>query len=216
MPDLIWKRRHVMSLSLWEKSCATSINFQNLYSSTFSFYCRINSLRHINMFLLITLLVKCIVWSLKCNLFSSTFYIMDPFCFSVCHKKKLKLQLYAEFCKCQSWYSFCITGKYFSSENNNNFLKVMRTFSKHLYPFTCVTLCNIQEIFGDEVYSQTCTYGHLSNTTIFLVDSPYIHSCFNLSTMATFFGPQGGRCREVQLSTKLCSNPGAQLLLLGN
>jgi len=91
MPDFIWKRRHVMSLSMWEKSCATSINFQNLYSSTFSFYCRINSLCHINMFLLITLLVKCIVWSLKWNLFSSTFYIMDPFCFSVCHKKKLKL-----------------------------------------------------------------------------------------------------------------------------
>ena len=92
----------------------------------------------------------------------------------------------------------------------------MRTFSKHLDPFTCVTLCNIQEIFGDEVYSQTCTYGHLSNTAIFLVDSPSIPSCFNPSTMATFFGPQGGRCREVQLSTKLCSNPGAQLLLLGD
>lgn len=93
MLDLIWKRWHVMSLSLWEKSCAMSINFQNLYSSTFSFYCRINnySWRHVNMFLLIPLLVKCIVWSLKWNLFSSTFYIMDPFCFSVCHKKKLKL-----------------------------------------------------------------------------------------------------------------------------
>lgn len=25
-----------------------------------------------------------------------------PILFSVCHKKKLKLQLYAEFCKCQS------------------------------------------------------------------------------------------------------------------
>ena len=26
----------------------------------------------------------------------------------------------------------------------------------------------------------------------FLADSPYIHSFFNLSTMATFFCPQGG------------------------
>ena len=135
-------------------------------------------------------------------------------CFSVCHKKKLKLQLYAEFCQCQSWYSFCITGKYFSSENN--FFKVTRAFRTHLDPFTCVTLCNVQEILGDEVYSQTCTNGHLSNTVIFLVYSPYIHSCFNLSTMATFFCPQGGCCREVQLYTMLCSNPGAQLLLLGN
>ena len=33
------------------------------------------------------------------------------------------------------------------------------------------------------------------------VDSPYIlfYSSFNLSTMATFFSPQGGRCREVQM-----------------
>ena len=30
----------------------------------------------------------------------------------------------------------------------------------------------------------------------FLADSPYIDSCFNLSTMATFFCPQG---RDVQL-----------------
>ena len=35
---------------------------------------------------------------------------------------------------------------------------------------------------------------------LFLEDSPYIHSCFNLSTMATFFCPQGEcRCREVEL-----------------
>ena len=33
----------------------------------------------------------------------------------------------------------------------------------------------------------------------FLRDSPYIHSYFNLSTMATFFCPKGARCREVQL-----------------
>ena len=46
--------------------------------------------------------------------------------------------------------------------------------------------------------SQTSTYGHLSTTAtslqrpFFLADSPYIHSCFNLSTMATLFCPQGG------------------------
>ena len=34
---------------------------------------------------------------------------------------------------------------------------------------------------------------------LFLVDSPYIDSCFNVSTMVTFFCPQGGRCRDVQL-----------------
>ena len=39
--------------------------------------------------------------------------------------------------------------------------------------------------------------------SFFLVDSPYIHSCFNLSTMATFFCPQGGHCRGVQLYVKL-------------
>ena len=32
----------------------------------------------------------------------------------------------------------------------------------------------------------------------FLADSPYIHSCFNLSTKATFFCPQGGRRRVIQ------------------
>ena len=35
----------------------------------------------------------------------------------------------------------------------------------------------------------------------FLVDSPYIDSCLNLSKMATFFCPQSGRCGEVQLYT---------------
>ena len=33
----------------------------------------------------------------------------------------------------------------------------------------------------------------------FLADSPYIDSCLNLSTMASFFCPQVGRCGEVQL-----------------
>ena len=39
---------------------------------------------------------------------------------------------------------------------------------------------------------------------LFLVDSPYVHSCFNLSTMATLFCPQGGRCEGVQLYCCKC------------
>ena len=34
-------------------------------------------------------------------------------------------------------------------------------------------------------YSQTFTNYHLSTMAIVLADSPYIHSCFNLSTTAT-------------------------------
>ena len=34
---------------------------------------------------------------------------------------------------------------------------------------------------------------------LFLSVSPYTDSCQNLSTMATFFCPQDGRCGEVQL-----------------
>ena len=42
--------------------------------------------------------------------------------------------------------------------------------------------------------------GHLSTKATILVDSPYIDSfCSNLSTMATFFSPQGGHCGEIQL-----------------
>ena len=54
-------------------------------------------------------------------------------------------------------------------------------------------------------YGQTSINGHLSTTatslqrSFFLVDSSYIHSCFNLSGMLNFFCLQGGRCREVQL-----------------
>ena len=33
----------------------------------------------------------------------------------------------------------------------------------------------------------------------FFADSPYIDSCLNLFTMASFFGTEGGRCVEVQL-----------------
>ena len=40
---------------------------------------------------------------------------------------------------------------------------------------------------------------HLSPTATFLADSPYIDSCFNLSTTVTLSCPQGGCCGEVQL-----------------
>ena len=49
------------------------------------------------------------------------------------------------------------------------------------------------------MYSGISTNGHLSTTAIFLADSLYIHFCFNLSTTATFFCPQGGRFEQVQL-----------------
>ena len=51
-------------------------------------------------------------------------------------------------------------------------------------------------------YGRTFTNGHLSTTAtslqrpFFLVDSPYIWACFNLSTTATFFCPQGGSCER--------------------
>ena len=56
--------------------------------------------------------------------------------------------------------------------------------------------------------------GHLSPTAIFFfADSPYIHSCFNLSTMATFFCPQDDRCSIVsKLSANLPLNS-ANLIL---
>ena len=51
------------------------------------------------------------------------------------------------------------------------------------------------------LYSRTSTNSHLYTMVTFLVDSPYIDSCLNLSKMATFFCPQSGRCGEVQLYT---------------
>ena len=44
-----------------------------------------------------------------------------------------------------------------------------------------------------------------SQTAIFLADSPYIHSCFNLSTTATSlqWPLPSGRCRVVQLYTAI-------------
>ena len=60
--------------------------------------------------------------------------------------------------------------------------------------------------FSNSLYdSRTFTNGHLSTTAtslrrpVFLADSPYIDSCFNLSTMATLFCPQDGHWKEVQL-----------------
>ena len=46
----------------------------------------------------------------------------------------------------------------------------------------------IIELFSLDImwYSQTSTNRHLSTTAIFFADSQYIHSCFSLSTMATF------------------------------
>ena len=54
--------------------------------------------------------------------------------------------------------------------------------------------------------------GHLSTTAtslrqpFFLVDCPHIDSCLKLSMTVTFFCPQGGRCKEVQLYSQSSSN----------
>ena len=72
--------------------------------------------------------------------------------------------------------------------------------------------------FSNSLYnSRTFTNGHLSTTAtslwrpVFLADSPYIDSCFNLSTMATLFCPQGGHWREAQLySLWYCTVSGDQ------
>ena len=62
--------------------------------------------------------------------------------------------------------------------------------------------------------SRVSTNGYLSTMAIFLADSPYIDSCFNLSTMVTFFCPQGGRCREDQLQF-LMNDQGSRGLIKG-
>ena len=54
---------------------------------------------------------------------------------------------------------------------------------------------------GQSIHSllfQPFYHGHLS-TMAESADSPYVHSCFSLSTVAIFFCPQGGQCGEVQL-----------------
>ena len=64
------------------------------------------------------------------------------------------------------------------------------------------TLARSPVPFVPESKNTTVHNGHLSTTASplymynshFLADSPYIHSCLNLSTMATFFCPQCGRC----------------------
>ena len=62
------------------------------------------------------------------------------------------------------------------------------------------TLARSPGPFVSGAKNTTVHNGHLSTTAtplqrpVFLADSPYIHSCLNLSTMATFFCPQRGRC----------------------
>ena len=51
-------------------------------------------------------------------------------------------------------------------------------------------------------YSRASPNGRLSTTATFLADSPYIDSCLNFSTTATFFYPQGGCYGEVELFSK--------------
>ena len=70
------------------------------------------------------------------------------------------------------------------------------TFSSATYQKPCL---NDSPGLSNSFYdSQTSTYGHLPTTAaslerpFFLADSPYIHSCFDLSTMAPLFCPQGG------------------------
>ena len=56
---------------------------------------------------------------------------------------------------------------------------------------------------GNASLATQATIGYLSTTATFnMADSPYIDSCLNLSTTATFFCPQVGRCGEVQLYVK--------------
>lgn len=63
---------------------------------------------------------------------------------------------------------------------------LFRTFAEHFF----------------YINHRTSNNGHHSTTATLLqrsfvsADSPYINSCFNLSTMTTFFCPLGGHCRE--------------------
>ena len=52
---------------------------------------------------------------------------------------------------------------------------------------------------GGNTVEPPLTATSLQRPFFFLADSPYIHSCLNLSTVATFFCPQGGRFRKIQL-----------------
>ena len=54
---------------------------------------------------------------------------------------------------------------------------------------------------GGHPGGRTSTNSHLYTIGTFLVASPCIDSCLNLSKTATCFCPQGGRCGEVQLYT---------------
>ena len=59
--------------------------------------------------------------------------------------------------------------------------------------------CSFCHSVESVLYSRTSTNGYLSTRATILADSPYIDSCLNLSTKATFICPQGGLCGEVQL-----------------
>ena len=61
---------------------------------------------------------------------------------------------------------------------------------------------------NDVIYSLISTNGHLSKMATSLqrplvlpqwTNNPFIDSCVNLFTMATFFYPQGSYCGKVQL-----------------
>ena len=54
---------------------------------------------------------------------------------------------------------------------------------------------------GGHPGGRTSTNSHLYTIGTFLVASPCIDSCLDLSKTATCFCPQGGRCGEVQLYT---------------
>ena len=60
-----------------------------------------------------------------------------------------------------------------------------------------------RKCFNNSIYSRTSTNGHLSTTATISADSPYIDSCLNLSTTATFFCRQSVRCGEFQLYREL-------------
>ena len=64
------------------------------------------------------------------------------------------------------------------------------------------TLAIIREISDSKL--ETGRYGPKSGVSRIIRESwqqcsPFTDSCLNLSTRATFFCPQGGRCREFQL-----------------
>ena len=71
-------------------------------------------------------------------------------------------------------------------------------------------------LFVSPSLSGMCNHGtvKLPPTAIFLVDSPYIHSCFNLSTMAGFFlSPRGALYRGSTVLLKLVALQSSQFCI---